>query len=104
MTRQRAATPSRVSKSVQAVATGSRRTKPAAGRRIDRAGRAQSHLRDKYKALVARDLVNTTEQFIERAATESSLSGEPYQVRCNGSAPVTTNRWMRDRLAHFRTF
>ena len=66
--------------------------------------RAQSHLRDKYKALVARNLVNTTEQFIERAATESSLSGEPYQVRCNGGAPVTTNRWMRDKLAHFRTF
>lgn len=66
--------------------------------------RAQSHLRDKYKALVARNLVNTTEQFIERAATESSLSGEPYQVRCNGNAPVTTNRWMREKLAHFRTF
>ncbi|WP_372528719.1 DUF5329 family protein, partial [Piscinibacter sp.] len=41
---------------------------------------AQSHLRDKYKFLVARNLVNTTEQFIERAATDSSLSGEPYQV------------------------
>ena len=65
---------------------------------------AQSHLRDKYKALVARNLVNTTEQFIERAATESSLSGEPYQVRCNGSAPLTTNRWMHEKLAHFRTF
>ncbi len=65
---------------------------------------AQSHLRDKYKFLVARNLVNTTEQFIERAATDSSLSGEPYQVRCNGSTPVTSKNWMRDKLAHFRTF
>ena len=65
---------------------------------------AQAHLRDKYKYLAARNLVNTTEQFIERAATQSSLSGQPYEVRCNGGASVTSNQWMRDKLAHFRTF
>ena len=65
---------------------------------------AQAHLRDKYKYLVASNLVNTTEQFIERAATESSLSGQPYEVRCNGGATVTSAKWLRDVLAHFRTF
>ena len=65
---------------------------------------AQAHLRDKYKYLVARNLVNTTEEFIERGATESSISGQPYQVRCNGGATVTSSQWLRDELARFRTF
>ena len=65
---------------------------------------AQTHLRDKYKYLVARNLVNTTEQFIERGATESSLSGQPYEVRCNGGATVTSSQWLRDELARFRTY
>lgn len=65
---------------------------------------AQAHLRDKYKWLVARNLINTTEDFIERAATESSFSGLPYAVRCNGGATLTSNQWLRDELARFRTF
>lgn len=65
---------------------------------------AQAHLRDKYKYLVARNLINTTEDFIEWAATESSFSGQPYEVRCNGGATVTSNQWLRDELARFRTF
>jgi Family of unknown function (DUF5329) len=65
---------------------------------------AQEHLRDKYKYFVARNLIYTTEEFIERAATESSLSGQPYEVRCNGGAPVTSNQWLRVELARFRTF
>ena len=65
---------------------------------------AQVHLRDKYKYLAASNLVNTTEAFIERAATESSLSGQAYEVRCNGGAPVTSIRWLRDELARFLRF
>ena len=65
---------------------------------------AQAHLRDKYKNLVAMNQINTTEDFIERAATESSLSGQPYKLRCNGGAPVPSNQWLRDELARFRTF
>ncbi len=65
---------------------------------------AQAHLRGKYKYLVAGNLVNTAEEFIERAATESSLSGQPYQVRCNGGATVTSKLWLRDELARFRTY
>src|SRR5512139_3574080 len=54
---------------------------------------AQAHLRDKYKYLAARNLITTTEDFIDRAATKSSLSGRPYEVRCNGGAVVTSNQW-----------
>ena len=65
---------------------------------------AQAHLRDKYKWLAARNLINTTEDFIERAATESSLSGLAYKVKCNGGATMTSNQWLRTELARFRTF
>ena len=65
---------------------------------------AQAHLRDKYKYLATRNLINTTEDFIERAATESSFSGQPYVVRCNGFAPVPSNQWLRDELARVRTY
>lgn len=65
---------------------------------------AQAHLRDKYKYLMARNLINTTEDFIARAATESSFSGQPYAVRCNGGATITSSQWLRDELARLRTY
>jgi Family of unknown function (DUF5329) len=64
---------------------------------------AQTHLRDKYNYLVARGLINTTTEFIERAATESSFSGQAYEVKCNGGGAVTSSQWLRDELARFRT-
>ncbi|MEN6584723.1 MAG: DUF5329 domain-containing protein [Sulfuricella sp.] len=65
---------------------------------------AQTHLRDKYKYLMARNLVNSTEDFIERAATESSFTGQPYAVRCPGGAIVPSNQWLRYELVRFRMF
>jgi hypothetical protein len=67
------------------------------------AKRAQAHLRDKYEMLAAADRIHTAEDFIEKAATKSSLSGRPYQVKCRGSEAVTTNQWLRDVLARYRT-
>jgi len=65
---------------------------------------AQAHLRDKYGYLAARNLINTTEDFIEKVATQSSLSGQPYKVRCRDGATVTANQWLRAELARFREF
>jgi hypothetical protein len=61
-------------------------------------------LRDKYKYLVTGNQIITTEDFIEKAATKSSFTGEPYKVRCNGGATVTSNQWLRAELAQLRTF
>jgi hypothetical protein len=66
--------------------------------------RAQAHLRDKYQMLAAADQINTAEDFIEKAATKSSLSGRPYQVRCRGREAVTSKQWLRDVLGRFRTY
>jgi hypothetical protein len=66
--------------------------------------RAQAHLRDKYQILAAADQISTAEDFIEKAATKSSLSSLPYQVRCGGGEAVTSNRWLRDVLTRYRTY
>jgi len=67
-------------------------------------GAARSHLRQKYDFLEARGLVHSTEDFIDKAASYSSFSGEPYRVRCKGGTPVATGPWLRDELARFRAF
>ena len=66
------------------------------------AGEAQTHLRRKYDYLRKRDLVANAEQFIERAGTESSMSGKPYQVRCPGQAAVSSADWLGMRLSAIR--
>src|SRR5579863_6847182 len=42
------------------------------------AERAQAHLRAKYAALAANNQIKTAEDFIEKAASNSSISGQPY--------------------------
>ena len=64
---------------------------------------AQAHVGDKYEYLLGRDAIKTTEDFIEKAATRSSLSGEPYRIRCDGSPEEPTDRWLHAELARFRS-
>src|SRR5271157_3476681 len=66
------------------------------------AQRAQAHLRAKYDALIASNQIKTAEDFIEKAASNSSLSGQPYQIRCGGGAAMTTHQWFGAALARFR--
>ncbi|MFA5083101.1 MAG: DUF5329 domain-containing protein [Hydrogenophilaceae bacterium] len=64
---------------------------------------AQTHLREKYQWLAARNLINSTEDFIERAATKSSFTGLAYRVKCNVGPTITSNQWLRDELTFLRT-
>jgi len=66
------------------------------------AQKAHAHLREKYKYLAANDLADTTEHVIDRVATKSSLSGTAYQIRCGGGPLVTSQQWLRERLAELR--
>jgi hypothetical protein len=65
--------------------------------------RAQSHLRSKYDYLVARDRIKSAEDFIDQAATQSSVSGEAYQIRCELGAAVPSNRWLRTAMSNYRS-
>lgn len=63
---------------------------------------ARAHLQDKYTYLEKRHLASTAENFIERAATSSSISGKAYQIRCPGAAPVASAAWLNEQLARYR--
>lgn len=63
---------------------------------------AEAHVRGKYEFLVRMDRIGTTQDFIDGAATKSSLSGEPYEIRCGGNLPMVTSLWLNDELARHR--
>jgi len=67
------------------------------------AKRAVSHLQRKYTYLRDRDLVPSTEAFIERAASGSSMSGEPYRVKCPDQPETLSADWFRAELARLRS-
>jgi len=66
-------------------------------------GTAKAHLRYKYDALVQHGQIRTADDFIEKAATKSSLTGIAYKVRCAGDAEIPSSQWLRDALAGYRS-
>ena len=63
---------------------------------------AAAHIQQKYQYLLKKGLIDSTEQFINRAASESSLSGKPYMVRCGSSEPIKSSDWFHNELRCFR--
>jgi len=63
---------------------------------------AQAHLQGKYVRLLARDRIKTAEDFIDQAATRSSLSGEAYAVRCGQETSISSSRWLYGLLSRYR--
>ena len=66
------------------------------------ATRARAHLQRKYDYLLKKDLVDSAEQFIDRAASRSSFSGKAYRVRCPGRSEQDAAGWFRDQLQRLR--
>jgi len=66
------------------------------------AAQAQQHLRKKLAYLRKRGLADTAELFIERGASQSSLSGQPYHVRCGTAAATTSAAWLQAKLVQLR--
>jgi hypothetical protein len=63
---------------------------------------ARAHLTKKYQYLLDKGLIKSAEDFVQRVAAESSMSGKPYQVRCGAGAPVTSAQWLSEELARYR--
>ncbi|WP_353100266.1 YfeK family protein [Stenotrophomonas lactitubi] len=63
---------------------------------------ARAHLQRKYDYLQKKDMVDTAEQFIERAASQSSMSGKAYRIRCPGQPEQTSAAWFGARLQSLR--
>jgi len=64
---------------------------------------AKSHLLRKLMYLEVRGMVQSAEQFIERAASSSSTTGQPYLVQCGSGAPVQSGLWLRSQLQGVRS-
>ena len=62
---------------------------------------AQAHLQNKLDYLERRNLVNSAEDFIKQAASQSSLSGKPYKVNCDGQERLSAD-WLGEELQHLR--
>ena len=62
---------------------------------------ARKHLQKKLDYLDDKGLVDSPEDFIARAATESSMSGEPYQVNCQGQLRPSAG-WLNHELDRLR--
>ena len=60
---------------------------------------AADHLRLKYSN--GKRYVNSAEQFIDRLASESSWSGKPYTVECQGTTEPSQT-WLNRALADYR--
>ena len=67
------------------------------------AAEAKTHLLRKLKYLEDRGMVQTTEQFIDMAASGSGMSGQSYLVRCGNGAPVQSSQWLRAQLQDMRS-
>ena len=63
---------------------------------------AREHLQKKFDYLDKRDMVSTTESFIERGASTSSSSGKPYEMQCGAARTVTSAAWLNDALFRLR--
>jgi hypothetical protein len=58
------------------------------------------HVQRKYDHF--REDIRSTEEFIEYAATRSTMSGQPYRVQCPGHQPVPSRDWLLEELQAFR--
>lgn len=69
------------------------------GKEYDAAA-AESHLRMKYKR--GKRYVSTTEEFIDRLASKSSMSKKPYYIACGGAEPTPSGQWLTALLNEYR--
>ncbi len=66
------------------------------------ASEARAHLEMKYRYLVDQESISTTEDFIDQAATASSMSGMIYRVKCEGAEEIPSAVLLKKELQRLR--
>lgn len=66
------------------------------------AAKAQLHLREKFEYLDMRNQLNSAEDFIVKAGTRSSMTGEAYAIRCANTPQQSSADWLNTRLKLLR--
>jgi hypothetical protein len=64
---------------------------------------ARKHLQMKVDYMVKRNMLGSAEDFIAKAATASSVSGEAYQIRCGAQEPMASAAWLTAELKRIRS-
>jgi hypothetical protein len=64
---------------------------------------ARKHLQMKVDYMVKRNMLASAEEFISKAATASSVSGEAYQIRCGTQPPMPSATWLTAELKRIRS-
>lgn len=62
---------------------------------------AAEHMKNKYEHF--KDKIETAEDFIDRAASKSLITGRPYRVIMENGTTVPTRDWLTGVLAEYRT-
>lgn len=62
---------------------------------------AQQHISRKYNYV--KNKAGSTEQIIKYAATESSITGKPYTIKCPGHDSVPSAQWLTEELINYRS-
>lgn len=60
---------------------------------------ARAHIQRKYDHI--KDKISSTEDFIQYAASQSSMSGKKYHATCNGQT-ITSKDWLTQELKRYR--
>ncbi len=63
---------------------------------------ARDHVNMKYEYLKSHGKIDSTESFIDNAASRSSFSGKDYLVQCPGAASQPSGTWLKAELARYR--
>ncbi len=64
--------------------------------------KAKDHLLRKLEYLEDKGLVDSAEQFIERGASQSSMTGRAYLVKCGDAQPIESRAWLTEQLESIR--
>lgn len=63
---------------------------------------ARDHLNMKLRYLARKGAITSSEEFIAKAGTRSSLSGRPYKVQCPHQAEESSALWLGNELITIR--
>jgi hypothetical protein len=63
---------------------------------------AADHIETKYHAAVEKGVIHSAEDFIQYAASKSSLTGTSYKVRCEGTKETACADWLAAELKRLR--
>lgn len=62
----------------------------------------RGHVDTKYHYFMDKGQIGSTEDFINRAATKSEMTGKPYLVKCNNGAEMPLSEWLTHELVRSR--